>query len=365
MGTKHEGHIMTLTQQEILNIIQEEITKKYEDIDFREGSLVYDLTSPLAYVVEKIFSVLEDLDQKFNILTASEDILKIWATPRIGLKYPGTYTRILVTGNEVSDSQWALSKNNNYTFSIETTNENGLVWLKADQIGYIPIGINDEVTSVNFLQKATITTIELGKDEETLENYRKRYIESLFIDSQNGTTTYIQNHIMEHPKVGYAGVDYVTSIGSTYLVTVYITGVDYLPITDDAVITEIQNYYYNNRSNSNTNIMPWGVGLHLVSVEKIDIAVQINIKNMIAGFTSEIVRNFLEELRKTIYVPNLFHTENLKTTIDIDDLRNRLASEFSEYGVISSILLNTAMENIDLEKTVPNWTEISIQSEVV
>ena len=279
----------------------------------------------------------------------------------MGKKYPGTYTTIIIEGSDVSDEQWVLTSNNQYTFNTTTINEDSTKVLTATTIGYIPVIVGDQVTSVSTLQTAKIIAVTLGKDEETTENYRMRYIESLFIDSQAGTTSYIKNHVMEHPEVGYAGVDYISSSASTYEVYVYVTGLDYLPVSSD-VLTRLKDYY--DKADAETNITPYGQKLAFRTFQERDIELVLSIKRVVIPLTEKIVLNYLETLSRNVYVPEIFNTDDLHITIDLEDLRNKFASEFTEYGIISKLQLKDSLETtIDLDKTLPKWDSVQINEE--
>lgn len=359
MATKFKGVFMSYTQEEILNDFQEKIENRYPDMEYKEGNLCYDLTSPTAYVTGNSFKAIDNINSQLNILTANYDFLKGWAIPRIGEKQKGTNTIIKIEGNDINDTTWVLTKDNQYQFSqTEVNEENNILTLTADQVGYIPVMLGDSVISIGSRQTAKVTEIILGKNEETLENYRNRYINSLFIDSLVGTPSYYKEHIMMHEKVGYAGIDFESS--KNYIVSVMVVGLDYL-IMDQKEKEDVLKYFYSNENYSSTNIVPIGQQLQLLDPSILDVNVVLTIRNEVVELTEAIVRSYLENIRKTKYVPELFMSLSLSTNIDIIELRNNCVSQFSSYATVIEISLNDQFDYLPLKRVVIRWKNITIK----
>lgn len=344
---------MTKTYEQLMDMLREKMLAIDPEFDFREGAVCYDLLSPLAYLMKNFYDTIEQMEKNLDVNQAPMEILKVWAKPRIGEPRDGTYTKVSLQGEDLDHEKWVLKRDNSYSF-VREGEEKGIVI--CEQKGYVELFEDDVVIPPEDLSiTARIDKIiNFGKEEETIEQYRRRYIQSQLVDAQAGLGTYYENQIAIHPKIGECGIDYGLSINGTVVVCTVNTNYEQMTTEE---IAEIQNYF----TTEPNNIVPIGQVLQIETATPINISVTLSIKNVKSELTEELVREKLESYRKDTIVPEMLRSRNLTYTIDIIQLRNELIAEYSTYGNIITLKLNDKEEDIQCNKTYPKWTTITIE----
>lgn len=343
-----------MDQQELYTYGISFLKEKRPNLDTSEGSISYDLLTPLSYIGAELSNHLDDVKNELNPIYAKEQMLTYWAEPRIGKRKEAIKTKIKVEGENLNYRTWFFKE---VTFKKLDSSDIETATFEAENIGKVDIHVNDTLNaeSDNTVTAKVIEIIDVGADEENIEVYRQRYINSLLVDSQIGLGTTYSSKIQEHEDVSVAIVDYPQSTNGQ--VNVYLLNSNYEYVTN---IEEISTYF------TTTNpIVPFGQTLVLQSLEKQTISVTVNYDGR--GLTEGILLQYLQNLNKSYYIPNLAKTQDVRYTIRNVILRNKMISDLTEYGNIESIVLkvlNTALEEILLDHQYPDWEIESISLKV-
>lgn len=340
----------TMNQQELYTYGISYLKEKRPNLDLSEGSISYDLLTPLSYMEAELYNHLDEIKNELNPIYAKEKMLEYWAEPRIGKRKEATKTRILVQGDDFSHRTW-FYKDQTFT-KIEEVEVTKAI-LEAENIGRINIQVGETLQAENS-SSILVTVLEIqtiGSEEENIEVYRQRYINSLLVDSQIGLGTTYSQRIQAHEDVSVAIVDYLQSKNGE--VNVFLLNAEYEMITN---LEELNQYFTQTEP-----IVPFGQKLVLQALAKSEITVTISYSGN--GLTPEVVLDYLRGLNRSYYIPNLAKTKDVTYTINNILLRNKMISDFTEYGIIDTVdlsILGITHENILLDHQYPVWVQVNI-----
>lgn len=184
-----------------------------DDIDKREGSIVFDAIAPCAMVqAERSMDIINYLKQS-HIETASGEFLDYFASDKGEVREPATYAKVtasimdennnIVTSVEVGD-QFASVGADTIMYSVIAQNSDGTYMLQAEEIGssanlyigrILPVTPND---SVNI---ATIKEVSVpARDEESDEELRNRLTSPSSYIAYGGNVTDYQEMVEKNIK---------------------------------------------------------------------------------------------------------------------------------------------------------------------
>lgn len=344
-----------MNQETLYNIIVKYLQSKHPTLYLGEGGLCYDLLTPLCYMAMELYNRMDEVQQELNPVSASKEMLQVWAEPRIGKPQEATNTILYIYTTETTTRSWIYQ--DTYTFNYVTTIEENLYSVQSTYLGAISISVGDTLyEEEDSTKEATVRTIlQRGQNEESVEVYRTRYLESFLVDSQAGMGAYYREQIQKHELVGITGINYKKCVGGNVQISVLNTS---LTSMSDEGIQELLTYY-----TETNNIVPFGQTLEINTLTGYEFTIKVYCKG--TALTVEIVRSYLEEKTKNTLIPNLMNSTSLRTSFTVADIRNDMISLFTEYGQIQSVLINsveTSSTEFLLDGQYPVWKEVKVVS---
>lgn len=346
-----------MDRKQIINLIQEHFQNGLGD-SYKEGTLCYDLTVPYAYGVEKVTNFLEDVDQNLNPLTANEDILLNWAKPRIGdirKEEPAKLIIFSISSTTIDRySTWYLEESN-YKFHIDDEGILSNVKLRIVGDSYysfnkvVGVGSIFRASENGSIRAVVQNVITIGKEKESLEQYRQRYLQSVIIGKEYGLGTTYSSLISEYPGVGVAGVHYEESFLGT--VHVYISSADYISPPSNEFCNEVFSYF----TSTEHNIVPISQKLAILPMGSRSIIVHVRFKTKSFEEIQEKMESFFLNLTKDLYSIRLCSSKTLETNVDYYELYNLFVIQFNYYDIVTEFTLDGNQEDIVLTKKIPLW----------
>lgn len=332
------------------NITYESILKRMLDrvpnnMDKREGSIIYDALAPAAVELQLMYIELDTIMNESFADTASREYLIRRAKERGVTPEPATYailkgvftpTNINVLGkrfncgtlNYIATEKIA---DGEYMMQCETFGVDG----NANFGQMIPIEY------VEGLETAELTEILIpGEDEEDTEVFRQRYFQSFNPQAFGGNVADYKQKTNAINGVGSTKVTPVWNGGGTVLLTIVNSNFD---IASDELIELVQETIDPTKDGSGKGLAPIG---HIVTV------------NTIEEITIDVVT-------KITYEPN-YSFESLKTQIEgvIEDYLSALRENWgnSDYLTVRSSQIDARLLDIvgivDVQNTIVNGVKV-------
>ena len=290
------------------SILQRMLDKVPNNMDKREGSIIYDALAPAAVELQLMYIELDVIMNETFADTASRDYLIRRAKERGITPTPATYavlkgvftpTDIDLLGKRFSCDALnyiAVEKiaDGEYKMQCETLGVDG----NANFGQMIPIEY------VEGLKTAELTEILIpGEDEEDTEVFRNRYFDSFESHAFGGNIADYKQKTNDIPGVGSTKVTPVWNGGGTVLLT--IINSEYKAASDE-LIQLVQETIDPTQDASGKGLAPIG---HVVTVNSAE-EVSVNVNTTIAYDSKysldsleeqieEVIENYLSELRKT------------------------------------------------------------------
>lgn len=349
------------------SIITERMLKRVSnDVDKREGSLIYDAIVPTAIEFELLYAVLDYYIKNTFGDTADRDFLIERAKER-GLtpkKSSPAVVKVKVDTDYAKD--YTLPKNSRFSYDdvnyritkkLEAVGMYEAVCETSGEKGNKVSGTIIPIEYIPELKKAELVEIvRPGEEEEETELFRKRYLESFETQAFGGNIQDYQRKIKQIAGVGGVKVEPIWQGAGTVKI-VFCTSKNEPPTKE--LVSEVQEY---------VDPIPYaqqGVGIapvgHRVTVfgaewQKINIGLKI-VFNGASSFTNkkeritEIIQKYFDEINKNWQKTQTVTTtryENIGLTVRISQIEARLiAEEFVQD--ISHTTLNGKEDNIQLD----------------
>lgn len=279
------------------NIMSDLLGRVSDDIDKREGSIIYDALAPAARELEEIYMLLDDLLNDAFIDTAGDEFLTQRAS-EFGVNRKAatrTLRKGIFTGTTpIVGDRFGL---NDLTY-IVTDNSGGIdnVILQCEQVGIQgnqDFGSLLPITVINNLTSATLSDVLVpGEDTETDDELRARYKETVNNPVYSGNQSHYIEWANEVDGVGDAQVIPVWSGANT--VKVVIVDADKKASTP-TLVTNVQTYIDPNQNGDGLGQAPIGAIVTVVSaIEKlINVSADVTISG---GYTLPGVTTAFETL---------------------------------------------------------------------
>lgn len=176
-------------------LLQTALNAARDDVDKREGSIIYDALAPLAFLAAKLFGVLKSIAQNSDIQTAAGDFLD-WTASQFGI-YRNAATnalreaQALPVGVDIETGALFQTKDGlNLTWRVTDKLENGVIVLQCETAGAAggaDYGALTPTENVTGLQSVNFTnTRSAGADAESNQNFRIRFWRELQRQSYGG-----------------------------------------------------------------------------------------------------------------------------------------------------------------------------------
>lgn len=284
------------TENIILNRMLEKVPN---DIDKREGSIIYDASMPAAIEFMLLYATVDYFIKNTFGDTAERYFLILLAKDRGLAPYPATYAIVKgeCTPNNINISVGTRFSYDDVNYSITESLGNGQYLLKCETIGIIgnkPSGKLVPIDYVKGLEFAQLLEVTIpGEEEETTEDFRTRYLNSFENQAYGGNIYDYREKVNAIEGVGGVKIYPVWNGGGTVKI-VFMTS-EFKPPTEE-FIKQVQTKIDPEQNNGEgLGIAPIG---HTVTVEG---AKNTNIKiDLNVTFDNGSFENYKSKIEKII-----------------------------------------------------------------
>ncbi len=349
-----------MTYEAILNRMLERVPN---NIDKREGSIIYDALAPAAVELALLYIEFNTIVNESYADTASRDYLIRRASERGLIPYDSTQAILKAefTPSTLEIPIGTRFSSDDLNYEVLEKISSGIYKIKCENFGKTGnkgYGTLIPIDYIENLETAEIKEILIpGEDEEDTEDFRDRYFASFEKKSFGGNKADYQEKVNSISGVGATKVKSCWNGGGTVLLTILDSNYSK---ASNILIEDVQNEIDPTNDASGQGIAPIG---HIVTVRTAD-EVEINIgaditlddgydlETLISSITSEI-QSYLLELRKT-------WANNNSLFVRISQIENKI---LNLEGVIdiSNTKINNSTSNLELsELQIPVLGEITL-----
>lgn len=275
------------------NILNDMLSRVPNDVDKREGSIIYDALAPAAYKLAEAYFLLRNYVDLFFADTAVGEYLSR-RTAEIGIvRRPATKAirKIVTTGPVDVGTRWGLEDTTYIIIEKVTDFEYKAECEQYGTIGNAYSGPLDNIDNISGVTAELTDILIPGENEETDESLRKRYFESLVSQAYGGNISDYKQKVSTLPGVGGVKVEPVWNGGGTVKLTIIDS--DYnkpSPTLIDEVQTAVDP---EQNQGQGYGIAPIGHVVTVVGVDEVTIDVEPQI-TLQTGYTWEDVKPAVE-----------------------------------------------------------------------
>ena len=330
------------------DILQRMLDKIPNNMDKREGSIIYDALAPAALELQLMYIELDVIMNEAFADTASREYLIRRANERGIIPEPATNavlkgvftpTTVDILGNRFSCG------NLNYV-AIEKITD-GEYKMECETVGVDGNSSFGQIIPIDYiegLESAELTEILIpGEDEEDTEVFRERYFQSFESQAFGGNVADYKLKTNAINGVGNTKVTPVWDGGGTVLLTIINSNFE---AASEELIQSVQETIDPTKDASGKGIAPIG---HIVTVNTVE-EVPVNVTTSITYETDysfdvlktqidEVIENYLAELRKTwgnnedLIVRSSQIDARLLDVVGIVDIQNTHVNEVKNFMV--------------------------------
>ena len=289
-------------------LMQSMLARVPDDMDKREGSVIWDALAPAAAELETAYACLDYVYLQSFGDTADRNALILRAHERGMTPYPATYAvlkgEFTPTTADVLGKRFNLGSYN-YLVSEAIEGEVGsykLVCETAGSDGHKVLGTLVPIDLIEGLETATATEILIpGEDEEDTEDFRERYLNDFSPIRFGGNIVQYIDWVMAIDGVG--GVRVQRRVAGERKVIVTIIDGNYSKATS-TLVEAVQESLDPNENGDGTGIAPIGHEVTVVAAEEMTVNVYLEVdfdtgyswSNMLQLIT-DTIDEYLLELR--------------------------------------------------------------------
>ena len=352
-------------------IMERMLARVPNNLDKREGSVIWDALAPAAMELESMYFVLQDFIKETFGDTASRENLIRRASER-GIS-PYKASKAVLKG--IFDIEIPLGSR----FSLEDLNYTATNFIQyntaanlyeyelecesSGKIGNARTGKIIPIDYINGLGRAEITELLIpGQDEEETEALRKRYFDSFNMKAYGGNISDYKLKVHEIEGVGAVKVTPVWKGGGTVLLTILDSDFNQASTT---LIKKVQDVMDPTQDAQGLGVAPIG---HVVTVQgttnvSVNITTNISFKpnfswSLVKLKVEEVIKNYLLELRKNWALKNETTSNNLVVRI------SRIEAKILDINGILDIqntMINGSSNNLQLtEYEIPTFGGITV-----
>ena len=266
------------------NILNDMLSRVPNDVDKREGSIIYDALAPAAFKLAEMYFQLQHFVDLLFADTAVEDFLSR-RTAELGIvRRPATKAirKIATDGPVDIGTRWGLEDTTYIITEKMSDTEYKAECEQPGSIGNIYSGPLDNIDNISGVTAELTDILIPGEDEEIDESLRQRYFESLVSQAYGGNIVDYEQKVTALPGVGGVKVEPVWNGGGTVKLTIIDS--DYnkpSPTLIDEVQTAVDPVQNQGKG---YGIAPIGHVVTVVGVEEIEIDVEPQI-TLQTGYT--------------------------------------------------------------------------------
>lgn len=185
-------------------ILDEMLSRVANDVDKREGSVIYDALAPAAYQLAQNYFHLDNFANLVSGDTAVGEYLDKAAADYGITRKPATQAVRKINTSENVDigTRWGL--NDTSYLITEQIGENSYTAIceQSGEAGNIYIGTLESIDNVSGITANLADILVPGQDEESDDNLRKRYFTKVRLPSTSGNANQYRQWALEVPGVG-------------------------------------------------------------------------------------------------------------------------------------------------------------------
>ena len=191
------------------NILTEMLSRVANDVDKREGSVIYDALAPCAYQLAQTYFYLNNfLDLVSGDTAVGEYLNRVVADYGMTRKQ-ATYAvrKVEATGSlDIVGTRWALGTTSYLIKEKLSPNAYSAVCEQSGEVGNAYSGALENIDNVSGVTAALTDIITAGQNEETDDNLRTRFYSRVQSTSTSGNIYDYKKWALEVPGVGDAKV---------------------------------------------------------------------------------------------------------------------------------------------------------------
>lgn len=348
------------------NILQRMLNKVSDNIDKREGSIIYDAVAPCAAEIAQMYLVLKDNIDLVFIDTSVEEYLDKLCN-QVGISRRNS-TNSIRQGLFYDENNNLVDIEIGERFSIDDLTyiaiekiEDGKFKLQCETAGVVGNRTTGDLIPIDYIEslgKAELGDVLIpGEDEETDEELRIRCYESIKEKSFAGNSADYKAKTKQIDGVGAVKVTPVWNGGGTVKLTILDSEFNK---ASNVLVQKVQDEICPDGSNKGLGLAPVGHSVTVVTVAeyainlstKVTITEGSNIDQVKQQITKQ-VNSYLSELRKN-------WEDSTKLIVRLSQIEARILN-ISEVLDIENTTINNTTSNIELEEMqIPVLGEVNV-----
>lgn len=334
------------------SILQRMLDRIPNNMDKREGSIIYDALAPAAVEIQLMYIEFDViLNETFGDTASREYLIRRVAERGITPK-PASYA-VLKAKTIPAELQIPLNSRfslNDLNYIVVDQIADGEYKMQCETIGKIGNGYFGDMIPIDYIQG--LESIELtdllipGEDEEETESIRKRYFDSFNSKAYGGNVEDYLNKTNSLPGVGSTKVTPVWNGGGTVLLTILNSEFEK---ASDTLIQSVQEEIDPTQDGSGLGLAPIGHTVTVNTASEVEINVSASITfeeghswNDQKATIEGIIKDYLAELRKE-------WADHSTSIIRISQIETRIM-DLNEVVDISDTKINGSESNLTLTR---------------
>lgn len=333
-----------LNERSYEEVLKSMLDRVDNQVDKREGSILYDALAPSAYVyTQQLFELRHFLDLVFITSSAGEYLDRAAAAAGITRKQENAAVRKIVTGRPTAlGTRWSINDLAYQITKVLSDNEYEAACETAGDVGNQYSGTLQPLSGAADVQAELKDIILAGNDTESDDALRERALRKIRLPSTSGNKYDYYNWAMEYSGVGAAKVFPLADGPGTVKIVIADAS---MKAAGKTLVEDVFHYIEEKR--------PVGAAVHVVSASEmaIDISADVKLKNGVSPETVQAefagaVNEFFEAQAFNIEYISMARIGNILLNLsDVEDYSNLALN-----GKESNILL--ADEEIAVAGTV-------------
>ena len=207
-------------------ILQRMLNRIPDNMDKREGSIIYDALAPAARELADLYAEFGEIETESYADTASREYLIKRAAERGITPHPATNAIVkgVFTPTDIEIPIGTRFNSDNLNYIVISKIQGGQYQLQCETEGTVGNGFSTTLIPIDYvdgLETAQISEVLIpGEDEEDTEMLRSRYFESFDTKAFGGNKTDYVQKTNEIDGVGSTKVTPVWNGGGTVLLTI-------------------------------------------------------------------------------------------------------------------------------------------------
>lgn len=329
------------------NILDDMLSRVDNDVDKREGSIIYDALAPCAYKLAETYFLLNNFIDLVLVDTAVGEYLDRAVLSHGLNRKQSTYTiRKIETNIKIEiGTRWGI-EDLIYTVTDRITDTTyKAICNSSGAIGNLYSGALENIDNISGVVANLTDVLEIGINEESDEALRSRFYNKVRYPSTSGNIYDYKKWALEVTGVGDAKIYPLWNGNGTVKVVIIDSNKE---IADGELINKVSRYIEENR--------PIGATVTVKSAVKKDIDISVTI---VIDSKKYILNNVKEKLEENLkkYLKEIAFNNSYISYASVGNII------FNTEGVIdySNLLLNNSNKNITLgEEEIPTLRLLNV-----